>query len=106
MSTNESVRHKGYGSTAKVNSELLDALGSDYRTRIIRELDRHECISVDRLADILSREFGKDVNQVAIGLHHNHLPRLADYGICELYANEVRKGPRYPEVRLLLAQVE
>ncbi|WP_435153756.1 DUF7344 domain-containing protein [Haladaptatus sp. DFWS20] len=73
-------------------SAVFDALHHPLRREVVRYFLNHECpVSLSELVEFGStRETVSDENQrrLAIELHHNHLPKLTDYGFIVYDAQE------------------
>lgn len=107
MSTNETHRKEGIGTSDHLETDaVIEVLSDDVRRRIVRELDRHESISRDRLAGRLAREFGKDPRTLAIQIAHNHGPKLEDFDVLEIDGAMVRPAKNYPVVRRYLSHLD
>jgi DNA-binding transcriptional ArsR family regulator len=84
----------------------LDILGAPLRRSLLRQLAEHERpVSVTELAEFCADDAVLELEseQIAIALHHVHLPRLADYEIvaCDLQENTVERIPDAAVVRTL-----
>ena len=64
--------------------ETHRALADEQRRVILRITgDADLPVSLDRLATLVAAETAADVDRVRLGLHHKHLPLLADVGALE-----------------------
>lgn len=76
---------------------VLSALGHRHRRLILARLferspqDVEQLIPTEGLEDV-------DPEQVAVEIHHSHLPKLADQGFIEREGDRVRRGPKFEEV--------
>lgn len=77
---------------------LFDALGNEYRLRILVSLYLADHGEQYWAADLV--RFDEDRAAVVPALHHVHFPKLAELGLVEWDREEdaVRRGPRFPTV--------
>ncbi|WP_076433391.1 DUF7344 domain-containing protein [Haladaptatus litoreus] len=83
----------------------LDALSNKYRRRLLSALLEHnpqDDGDTQIPADVTIED--EDVENLKIQMTHTHLPKLADAGFIEWdrETNQVRKGPRFEEIRPLV----
>ncbi len=78
LSTTPTIRH------VPSPSELFSLLEHQHRRLALRYLLDHNCpVSLDAIATYLVEHedvSADDRRRLSVELHHNHLPRLADYG--------------------------
>ncbi|WP_435159799.1 DUF7344 domain-containing protein [Haladaptatus sp. DFWS20] len=82
----------------------LDALANNYRRRLLIALLEHnpQDDTDTQIANLTIED--KDVENLRIQMTHTHLPKLEDAGFIEWNreTNEVRKGPRFDDIRPLV----
>ena len=88
---------------------LLDILANKYRRRVLVSLLDHNPQDDDdpqMPADVKLAD--EDLETLRIHMTHTHLPKLEDAGFIEWDrdTNEVRRGPRFDEIRPLLELME
>lgn len=92
---------------AQTVDECFDALSNRQRRRVLVALLHHNPQSADFQSsdDIVS---GEATDELAIQMHHVHLPKLADMGFIEWdrTANSIRRGPAFEEIQPLLALLD
>ncbi|MFC4438841.1 MULTISPECIES: helix-turn-helix domain-containing protein [Natrialbaceae] len=81
----------------------LDILANKYRRRLLISLLDHTPQNDARIPPDIHVE-DEDLENLKIQMVHRHLPKLEDAGfiIWDRETNEVRKGPRFDEIRALL----
>ncbi|MWG33563.1 DUF7344 domain-containing protein [Halomarina oriensis] len=76
--------------------DLFEVLSSEWRRRAVRALStRSEATTAEEFVDTLHAEHGTttDRSETRLAFHHNHLPRLAQYGIVEYDRETGLVGP-------------
>lgn len=84
---------------------VLDALANAYRRRLLTALsdrDERDDLVVQLPAEAVAS--ASEMDQYTLSQVHTHLPKLEDMGFIEWDrdTNDVRKGPRFEEVRSFL----
>jgi hypothetical protein len=85
--------------------DVLDILASVYRRRVLVELRDHnpqDANDTQLPADVIIAD--DDLATFRTQMRHVHLPKLEGAGLVEWdrEANELRRGPRFEEIRPLL----
>lgn len=87
--------------------DLFDAFANVHRRRLLAALLEHDPKrdTIDVPEDVHEGE--KDLESLRLAFYHSHLPRLADADIVrwDRETHDVRKGPRFDEIRPLLKLV-
>lgn len=82
---------------------LLDAMAHVQRRKLLMALMEHN--PQDDLPVVIGDDGdAADVMDRLVTMHHQHLPKLAEYGFIEWDrdSHEVHKGPQFQEIRPLL----
>ncbi|WP_049970628.1 DUF7344 domain-containing protein [Haladaptatus cibarius] len=84
MNDNRFVLSDTDGALSSTPSAVFEALHHPLRREVVRYLTEHECpISLTELVEsmfVSEMASGDDRRRTGIDLHHNHLPKLMDYG--------------------------
>ncbi|GAA0199511.1 hypothetical protein ACFFQF_00400 [Haladaptatus pallidirubidus] len=84
MSNNRFVLSDTDDALSSTPSAVFEVLQHPLRREVIRSLTEHDCpIELPELAESMfidETASNDDMRQTVIELHHNHLPRLMDYG--------------------------
>ena len=85
---------------------LFDALGNEYRLRVLFGLYVAEPDETYRAADLVADD--EDPDAVVAALYHAHFPKLADVGLVEWdrEANAVGRGPAFHAVDRLFDRLD
>lgn len=92
-------------------TSVMDALCHKYRRRILYELQYAPSDTIDPFAvvtDYFSHDTDNPDQHVRISLHHNHLPKLANYRIIGWTQGEqtITKGERFSDVEPFIKTLE
>jgi len=81
--------------SADKTDTYLQLVADRRRRHLLQTLREEDTASVDDLAGKLASDGGASPERVAVDLHHNHLPKLADEEIVEYdsRSNTVRYSP-------------
>ncbi|RLM88460.1 helix-turn-helix transcriptional regulator [Haloarcula sp. Atlit-7R] len=102
-----SSKEKNEGSGGTLN-ELFEILSHEYRRRILLAVaQQNPQDEADITSEAVAEEHGDDgdaLEHVKTGLHHVHLPKLADAGFIDWDRDSgtITRGPRFEEIEPLL----
>ncbi|WP_199722333.1 helix-turn-helix transcriptional regulator [Haloarcula sp. Atlit-120R] len=100
-----SKKNEGSGGTL---NELFEILSHEYRRRILLAVAQQNPQDEDDItSEAVAEEHGDDgdaLEHVKTGLHHVHLPKLADAGFIDWDRDSgtITRGPRLEEIEPLL----
>ena len=89
-----------------IGTDTIIRLLSNERRRYVIEsiLSERTLTKRQLLTRVCEREFGyetiptDEIHRIQIGLKHNHLPKLADYGVIEIDDETITVGPNGDEL--------
>lgn len=85
---------------------MLEVLGDRYRRRVLVTLLDHERQNAE-IAPVPPDISAEELSELKLKMRHHHLPKLeeADLIMWDRETNDVRKGPRFDEIRPLVEQI-
>lgn len=99
---------KEAGDVRSIEDEVFHAMSNDCRRRVLRALSAHDPTGPPlSIPEDIARET-EDAEQLAVSLHHSHLPKLEQLGFIE-YDQSTRtvvRGPQFDELQPILSLID